>query len=99
MSYTETKETPTQAAIREDQARIRLETGRSAAVVIEQPPKVYSEAFTFRLRRWQNTQFAGLWELSVMDKSGRKVDEKITDADALTNCLENIGAILENKGF
>lgn len=91
--------TPTEMAMRDELKRIKIEQGEALKHVVEQDPKVYSESFTFRLRQWKNTQFAGLWELSVMDKSGRRVDQQITDADALTTCLDNIGAILESRGF
>ena len=97
--YMQTVDTPTDISIREDQARIRKQLHEKGKVIVEQDPKVYAESFTFRLRQWKNTQFAGLWELCVMDKSGRKVVETVSDADALTNCLENIGGILENRGF
>jgi hypothetical protein len=92
-------ETPALAAIRLDQERIRKEQFEKSKIILEQPPKCYSESFTFRLRQWQNTQFSGLWELSVMDKTGRQVEQIISDADALSNCLENLAAILENRGF
>ena len=99
MTYANTVDTPTDISIRLDQERVRKEQAEKLKIVVEQDPKVYSECFTFRLRQWKNTQFAGLWELCVMDKNGKSVDVMITDADALTNCLENIGAILENRGF
>jgi len=93
-----TVDTPLDESIRREQARVRLDLGKEAAKVVEQDPKVYGDYFSFRVRQWKNTQFAGLWELCVIDNKGHVI-EQVTDADALSNCLENIGAILENRGF
>lgn len=97
-----TLDNPNDIAIRESQKIQRLEQGRSiaerAAAEKKNVIKQYSESFTFRFRKIKNGSFSGLWELAALKKDG-KVDEIITDADALPNVLEAIGNIFANRGF
>lgn len=95
-----TVDTPNDMNIREDQKRLRLELNarQKELASVEQPPYVFSEAYTFRFRQFGNTNFSGLWELAILDKKGH-VEEIVTDADALPNCLEMISNIFANKGF
>jgi hypothetical protein len=97
---TKTLETPTDAQIKEEMARVRVAQANHERDERLKPPekKEYGEVFTFRLRQFQTTQFRGLWELSILDAKGN-VREIVTDADALTNVLETIGLVLENRGF
>lgn len=100
MANQRTLDNPNDIAIREQQKQQRLEMGRQidSRNAEKQPPMEYSEAFTFRLRKIKNGSFAGLWELCAVRPNGR-VDEVITDADALPNVLDMIGNIFANKGF
>ena len=96
-----TQETPTDLQIKEDMARTRIEQGkrlRADADGVVTIKREYGESIIFRLRQFKNTQFAGLWELCALDAKGN-VREVITDADALTNALDTMGNVLENKGF
>lgn len=94
------KETPAQEAMRLEQARVRLEQGRAAAVRanVKEPAAEFSEPFIFRFKMFKNTGFSGLWRLEVLNKFG-KVEEMICDADTLPNTLEAIGNIFVNKGY
>jgi len=91
---------PNDVAIREQQKQQRLEMGRQidSRQANDQPKIEYSDAFTFRFRKIKNGSFSGLWELCAMKPNG-KVEEVITDADALPYVLESIGNIFANKGF
>ena len=92
--------TPGDLNIHEDQKRIRLEQldRQNYLRNVEQDPYVFSESFTFRFRQYKNTNFAGLWELAILDKKGH-IEELICDADALPNVLEAIENIFTNRGF
>jgi hypothetical protein len=93
-------ETPTDLQMKDDMARVRVEQGKQIVSELSRPSekKEYGEPYIFRLRQFHNTQFRGLWELCMVDAKGN-VREVITDADALTNALESIGNVLENRGF
>lgn len=97
---TKTVETPTDFQIKDEMKRVRLAQAAHIREEATRPvePKEYGEPFIFRLRQFRNTQFRGLWELCILDVKGN-VRDILTDADALTNALESIGNVLENKGF
>lgn len=59
----------------------------------------YGQSFTFRLRRVRVPQeFRGLWELALLDDDGN-IKKRISDADALNFCLDNLMGELETEGF
>lgn len=93
------RESPAQEQIREDQARIRREMGKTILTHAQaEPPAEYTDAFIFKFRMYKNTSFHGLWRLEILNKFGQ-VEETITDADTLPNALEAIGNIFANRGF
>lgn len=99
MSEQRTIDTPNDIAMRQEQARVRLEQGRSIAghpTRLAKPE--FNPSFTFRFRQYRTTQFSGLWELAAIGRDG-KVEEIITDADSLPEVLEAIGNIFANKGY
>lgn len=57
-----------------------------------------SDGYTFRLRQHLDGNFRGLWELARLDEKG-KVVRMISDADALTFCIENMQGVLEDDGL
>ena len=93
------RETPEQESVRKDQARVRIEMGAASSKLnVPQPQAEYGDPFIFRFQRYKNTSFQGLWRLEILNRHG-KVEETITDADALPNILEAIGNIFANKGY
>lgn len=93
---------PNDIAIREEQRRVRVEQGQALIKKTEeeqnQPAREYSEPFLFRFRQVKSGPFGGLWELAVMKPNG-KIDEMVTDADALPNVLALLENIFINRGF
>lgn len=100
MAEPKTLDNPNDNALREQMRQQRVAAGAAFAErAKELPPATqYSEPFTFRFRKIENGSFAGLWELAVLKPNG-KVDEIVTDADALPNVLEAIGNIFANRGY
>lgn len=96
----QTVDTPNDTNIRADQMRVRKEmlARQNELNSVLQDPYVFSESLTFRFRQYKNTNFAGLWELAIVDKRGN-IQELIIDADALPNVLEAISNIFSNRGF
>lgn len=93
------RKTPEQEASEKEQARVRLSIGLAQERLKQpQPEPIYSDPFIFRFQKYTNTSFAGLWRLEILNKFG-KIEETITDADALPNALEAIGNIFANRGF
>lgn len=66
--------------------------------VNQKPSSQFGPSYTFKLRQYKEGNFSGLWELTLIDRLG-KVQKMISDADALTYCLENLQGELENDGF
>lgn len=103
MSQQRVLDNPNDIAIREQQKQYRLEQGAADAKrKAEEKALVteYSESFTFRFRKIKNGSFSGLWELAALKSDPKaKVDEIISDADALPHVLEAIGNIFANRGF
>jgi hypothetical protein len=58
----------------------------------------FGKTYTFRLRQHHGDNFAGLWELAILNKMNHPI-KVISDADALNFCMENLMGELENDGF
>jgi hypothetical protein len=69
-----------------------------AKTINQKPSEQFGKTYLFKLRQHKTGNFAGLWELSRINSYG-KVDKMISDADALTYCLENLQGELEDDGF
>lgn len=97
---TKTVITPEEAAFQKEAERVRLEAGRNLAVKAKEPEvkKEFGEPITFRLRRWKNTNFQGLWELALLDSKGN-CRQIVTDANTLQEALELAGNVMEDKGY
>jgi hypothetical protein len=65
---------------------------------LENKAATFGPSFTIRLRQHKEGNFSGLWELSILNQYGL-IEKMISDADALTYCLENLQGILEDEGF
>ena len=99
MPEQKTLDNPNDIALRDIQKKVRLaQMQNPPRANTIQPPKEYSEAFTFRFRQIKNGSFSGLWELAAMKKTG-KIDQIIIDADSLPEVLEAIGNIFANRGY
>lgn len=66
-------------------------------------PKIkWGQTYVFRLRRQAEGPFPNLWELSILDPkscANAPVKKLISDADALTYCLDNLQGELEADGL
>ncbi len=67
---------------------------------VETPKGIYTygKEYIFRLRQHEGDNFPGLWDVDRMDQDGN-VLEIISQADALTYCLENVQGKLEEDGL
>ena len=59
---------------------------------------LYGKGYNFRLRQHKGDNFAGLWELAMLDPKGN-ILKIISDADALNFCIENLMGELEADGY
>lgn len=64
----------------------------------QKPAAQFGKTYLIKIRQHSGGNFSGLWDCALLTNLG-KVEKMISEADALTYCLENLQGELESDGY